>query len=143
MDTIDATQTTSSTGTTTAIGQNYPIVHVEFSTKNAAESARFYSDLFGWKTSHMADWDYWTFQNEAERGGGFNNVGTSSSGLETKPGDVIVYVASPDLDATLARALELGATVVVPRVDMLGMGSYAVFSDPTGNKVGIWMNAAQ
>jgi len=143
MDTIDATQTTSSTGTADFTGENYPIVHVEFSTKNGAESAKFYGDLFGWKFTHMAEWDYWTFQNEAQRGGGFNNLGTNSSGLETKPGDVIVYVSSHDLDATLARAIELGGTVVVPRVDMPGMGSFAVFSDPTGNKVGIWMNAAQ
>ncbi|MFL5735039.1 MAG: VOC family protein [Chloroflexia bacterium] len=139
MDTIDSTQTTSSTGTAPITGETYPIVHVEFAAKNAAESAKFYSDLFGWKNQHMAEYDYWTFENEEQRGGGFNPVGTNPSGLETKPGDVIVYFASPDLDATLARAIELGGSVVVPRVDMPGMGSFAIFSDPTGNKVGIWM----
>lgn len=137
MDTIDQT---SKTQTLETPGTTNPIVHVEFSANNPAESAKFYGDLFGWKVTHMAEYDYWTFTNEDQRGGGFNVVGTGPGGLVTEPGDVIVYVSVSDLDSMVARAQELGAGLVVPRVDMPGMGSFAVVKDPTGNKLGFWMN---
>lgn len=117
---------------------NRPFVHIEFSASDPAKAARFYGDLFGWEIHHMAEYDYWTFDNEPNHGGGFNTVGTNPSGFETKPGDVIAYVDVEDLDASLTKAEELGAQVIQKRVDMPGMGAFAILRDPQSNLFGMW-----
>jgi predicted enzyme related to lactoylglutathione lyase len=42
------------------------------------------------------------------------------------------YVTVPDVDATTARAQELGATVMVPPTDIPSVGRYSVLADPQG-----------
>jgi uncharacterized protein len=42
------------------------------------------------------------------------------------------YVAVPDTDATVARAQELGAKVMVPPTDIPTVGRFAVLADPQG-----------
>jgi predicted enzyme related to lactoylglutathione lyase len=44
----------------------------------------------------------------------------------------LAYVDVPDVDATIARAQELGATVMVPPRDIPTVGRFSVFSDPQG-----------
>jgi predicted enzyme related to lactoylglutathione lyase len=44
----------------------------------------------------------------------------------------LAYVTVPDVDATVARARELGATVMVPPADIPTVGRYAVLADPQG-----------
>ncbi len=44
----------------------------------------------------------------------------------------IAYVDVPDVDATAARAQELGGTVMVPPRDIPTVGRYAVLADPQG-----------
>jgi hypothetical protein len=44
----------------------------------------------------------------------------------------LAYVTVPDVDATVARARELGATVMRPPADIPTVGRYAVLADPQG-----------
>jgi predicted enzyme related to lactoylglutathione lyase len=44
----------------------------------------------------------------------------------------LAYFGTPDVDATLARATELGATVVAPAMSMPGVGRFATIMDPWG-----------
>jgi predicted enzyme related to lactoylglutathione lyase len=63
-------------------------------------------------------------------------VGASAGGLS--PG-LTFYVQVEDLDQALARAAELGAgKVLQPPSDVPGVGRFAVFADPEGNRVGLW-----
>jgi uncharacterized protein len=50
----------------------------------------------------------------------------------------INYVKVESLERSLAKAQELGATVVVPKKPVTGTGWYAVLLDPEGNRLGIW-----
>ena len=72
-----------------------------------------------------------------------NNMGAALSELsdDVKPGDVILYFHSDDLDADMARVGELGGTVLLPRQDIPGFGSLGIFMDPTGNRVAFWQSA--
>ena len=118
-----------------------PIVHIELSTVNGAESAKFYSDLFGWDLQHMAQFDYWTFRADGGPGGGFNNVSnanTEALGFEVKPGTVVTYVGSDDIEADLARAEALGGKIVTTKMEIPSMGWFGIFSDPSGNLIGLY-----
>jgi predicted enzyme related to lactoylglutathione lyase len=48
------------------------------------------------------------------------------------------YVRVPNIDATLARAAQLGGKVIVPKSPIPGMGHFAIFADPTGAVLGLF-----
>lgn len=113
---------------------NHPIVHIEFSAKDAGAAGKFYADLFGWKIERDEAMDYVMFQAEPGPGGGFSKVGEQG----TEAGDVLVYVATDDIEASLAKAESLGGKTVAPKREIPGVGWFGIFTDPTGNVVGLF-----
>lgn len=121
---------------------NHPIVHVDFPANDPEASAKYYAELFGWQTKFDSTYNYWMFQAEGGPGGGF--PGTSEVDMyKYKPGEVIVYVGTNDVDATLAKAESLGGKTVVPKVEMGEAGAFAIFADPEGNYVGLYTDPQQ
>jgi predicted enzyme related to lactoylglutathione lyase len=58
---------------------------------------------------------------------------------ETNPaGLVTVYVGTDDIAGTLAKVEKLGGKTYVPKTEIPGMGWFAIFSDPSGNKIGLY-----
>jgi len=113
---------------------NHPIVHIELATTDREASGKFYSELFGWNVQQMPEMNYAMFAAEGGPGGGFTNV----DGQMTNEGDVNIYVQTDDIDATLARASELGATTLLGKTEIPGMGWFAFLRDPSGTKVGLF-----
>lgn len=117
---------------------NHPIIHVDFSAENLAGAAQFYKELFGWQITAYPEMNYYTFTSEGGPGGGFNEVGSQIGGtVEVPPGHVLIYVATDDVDKTLAKAEQMGGKTLLPKTEIQGMGWYAVFTDPTGNQIGL------
>ena len=110
----------------------HPIVHVEFSAKDIGAAAKFYGELFGWKTEHLPEMNYTTFDTGSELGGGFNPISD-----QVKTGDVFVYVGTDDIETSLAKAESLGGKMVIPKTEIPNVGWFAFFTDPTGNMVGL------
>ncbi len=113
---------------------NHPIVHVELATTDREASGKFYSELFGWNVQQIPEMQYAMFQAEGGPGGGFATV----DGQTTNAGDVKIYVNTDDIDATLAKANELGATTLVGKTEIPGQGHFAFFRDPSGTPVGLF-----
>lgn len=111
----------------------HPIVHIELSAHDRTEAARFYSTLFDWKTQDMPEANYATFDPGTPPGGGFNTVSD-----QVKAGDVYIYVQTDDIEATLAKAESLGGKTLQPKTEIPNTGWFALFSDPTGNIVGLF-----
>lgn len=111
----------------------HPIVHIEFSAKDLEKAARFYADLFGWQVEQLPEMSYATFQPEAGPGGGFSRVSE-----QNRAGTTVVYIQTDDIEATLTKAESLGGKTLVPKDEVPGMGWFALFSDPSGNMVGLW-----
>lgn len=64
--------------------------------------------------------------------GGFNPPDMS------KPGQVLVYVDSEDIEADLKKAKSLGATIVREKTEIPNTGWFGIFKDPPGNQVGLY-----
>ena len=111
---------------------NHPIVHIEFSAVNREVLGKFYADLFGWHVEQIPDMNYATFETHDGVGGGFNPVTDSNPA-----GTVIAYVGTDDVDATLAKLTKLGGKTLAPKAEIPGVGWFAIFADPSGNKVGL------
>ncbi len=112
---------------------NHSIAHVEFSAQNAQAAGEFYAEVFGWQIEPIPEMNYVMF-NAGDTGGGF----PQTDGDMFKPGDVVVYVNTDDIDASLAKIETAGGKTLVSKSEIPGMGWFAMFSDPTGNRVGLY-----
>lgn len=112
----------------------HPIVHIELAAKDPSQSAAFYRELFGWQSQHAPELNYTMFQPEGGPGGGFLTIGEHG----TRQGEIRVYVGTDDVDATLKRAEALGATTLMGRSEIPGVGWFGVLSDPAGVPIGLF-----
>jgi len=111
----------------------HPIVHIEISTVDREVSGKSYSKLLGCHVEQRPPMTYATFDTHDGVGGGFNPVN------ETNPaGLVTVYIGTDDITSTLAKVEKLGGKTYVPKSEIPGMGWFAIFSDPSGNKIGLY-----
>jgi len=106
------------------------VVHWEIGGRDLDTLAAFYRGLFGWEAAGF-DADYRLVEAHEGIGGGLMRC------RDDMPNYVTIYVAVDDLDASLARAAELGGTQVVPPTEIPGVGSFALFQDPEGNTIGL------
>ncbi len=91
----------------------------------------FYTAVTGWGTQVWEEMSYtmWTV-GETPIGGTMKLPDAAVAG-GARP-HWLGHVAVPDVDATIARARELGATVLVPPSDIPTVGRYSIFNDPQG-----------
>jgi predicted enzyme related to lactoylglutathione lyase len=92
-----------------------------------AASSDFYRALFGWDISEIAgaEGQYWSITNNGRMNGGI---------MPTPEGGHPVwnlYFAVEDVDATVARAGELGGGTIAPPMDVPNGTRFAVLSDPS------------
>ncbi len=116
---------------------NHAIVHVEIPAQKAQDAGKFYGDLFGWKIESDPMYNYVQFQAEGGPGGGFVELGGGAP-IQYKPDSLLLYVSTDDIDATLAKVESLGGKTVLPKTEIPHVGWWAVFTDPTGNRIGLY-----
>jgi predicted enzyme related to lactoylglutathione lyase len=118
---------------------NGEYVHIEIPADEPARAQRFYEGLFGWEFSSMPEFpDYFMYRTP----GGEHAVGGAIGKRdETAPHAVRNYVSVASLEESVARAVGLGGTLVQDRVEVPGMGSFAVLHDPEGNEIALWQTS--
>jgi uncharacterized protein len=116
------------------------IVHFEIPANQPEALAGFYRDLFGWKfeKAPMPGMEYWLCTTGSD-GPGIDGAVAQRQNPE-QPWMNYVDVAS--IDATIAAATKLGATVALPRTPIPGVGAVAAIIDPQGNICGLWEKAS-
>jgi predicted enzyme related to lactoylglutathione lyase len=101
----------------------------ELLTTDTAAAAAFYPKVVPWRTqpSSMPGYTIWM--------AGQSQVG----GLMAQPSDAagtppqwLIYIGTPNVDATAEHAQRLGARVVKPAADIPNVGRFAVLADPQG-----------
>lgn len=115
----------------------HPIVHIEIASKDPQATANFYSTLFDWKIETDENAGYVMFQGEPGPGGGFPKIDNQMY----KPGDVVVYIETDDIDATLKKIVAQGGKVLAPKTEIPKMGWFAFFADPNGNRLALFADA--
>lgn len=108
-------------------------VWYDLMTTDPAAAQAFYTQLIGWGTQ---DWEGGGTKYTMWTNGGAPLGGTMQLPPEAVAGGAhphwLGYVATPDVDATAARAGELGAKVMMPPTDIPTVGRFAVLADPQG-----------
>jgi predicted enzyme related to lactoylglutathione lyase len=105
----------------------------EYHSRDFETSSAFYSKLFGWTIEYTSDTDDFRYIT-ANLGSGDNVAGMMDSHTFLPPGAPsmwTVYFSTADVDASSAKAVELGGTVIRPAEDS-PFGRLAELSDSTG-----------
>jgi hypothetical protein len=110
---------------------------VDLSTGDIEASASFYGDLLGWQVPER--------ENSAEMGGyrraeldGDDVAGMVPLQQEGQPQVWGTYVSVEDAEATAAKVTAAGGGVMFEPMDVMGLGTMAIFTDPGGAAIGVW-----
>jgi uncharacterized protein len=108
----------------------------ELLTTDVDEAKRFYGEVFGWTSRDMpmGDSTYTIFM----RAGDVDVGGLMKRPDERIPPNWTTYIGTENVDATVKRANELGATTINGPMDIPGQGRFAIITDPTGAVFGAW-----
>lgn len=115
----------------------------ELSSTDPARSRAFLNSVFGWEGTAMevgeAAGPYAFLGNGT---GSVGAVGGMPPGAEGAPSFWSVYFATPDLDASFAKAIGLGATPFGEAFEAPGHGRGAVLADTGGAVFQLWQPAS-
>jgi len=106
----------------------------ELGTQDVEGAERFYNAVFGWTTTDMGEeyGGYKIFKKGETDVGGVMKMPDPSVPSMWSP-----YVAVEDVDATVAKAGELGGAAIMEAMDVPNVGRIAVLKDPVGAVFGI------
>ena len=120
------------------------VVHFEINADDVGRAVQFYTDVFGWKAEK---WDgpieYWLIMT----GEGEPGIDGAISERQDPPEATVNMLDVNSVDEYVAKVLEHGGTVVVPKMAVPGVGWLAYCKDTEGNtldtmtssfQLGIW-----
>jgi len=115
-----------------------PITWFEILGQNPNRLRQFYSDVFEWKIEVNNEMNYGMLEAQEEKGIG-GGVGFGEGGVTW----AIPYIEVENVEAMLDKIGQYGGEVVIPSTTIPGMVTFGVFTDPEGNKLGVFSPIGQ
>jgi predicted enzyme related to lactoylglutathione lyase len=120
---------------------DHTVVHFEIPADDVEKLRKFYSELFGWKIERMpGPVEYW----------GIATVPVDEKGMPQRPGvnggmmkrqnpehKPVNYIAVESVDEYVKKIEALGGRVIAPKMEVPGIGWWALALDPEGNQFAI------
>jgi len=120
---------------------DHTIVHFEIPADDMEKLRKFYSKLFGWKIEKTpGPIEYWMIETvPVDKKGmpirpGVNGGMMKRQQPEHKP---VNYIAVESVDEYTKKIKALGGKVLVPKMEVPGIGWWALALDPEGNQFAI------
>ncbi len=124
---------------------DHTIVHFEIPANDIEKLKKFYGDLFGWKfetypgptvyyTIETVPVDEYMMPKRAGSNGGLYRRQDASMPDQAKPTN---YISVESVDEYSKKIQDLGGKIVVPKMEIPGLGWWALALDPEGNHFGI------
>ena len=108
------------------------VIHFEVVGKDGKALQSYYSQLFGWKLNTDNPGGYG--MSDPADTGVIIGIGSTPDG---SAGHVTGYVTVDDIDATLAKAVDLGGRVIMPKFSPGPGATIALVADPEGHVLGL------
>lgn len=120
---------------------DHTIVHFEIPADNLEKLRKFYGELFDWKIEKMpGPVEYYGIETVPvdEKGVperlGVNGGMIKKQNPEHKP---VNYIAVESVDEYVKKIEDLGGRIIVPKMEVPGIGWWASALDPEGNQFAI------
>lgn len=112
---------------------------IDYAADDADRATAFYTDVMGWTAlaSPTPEGTYTMLQQKGYDVGGLYAMNEAQRDAGQTP-HWLSYVSVDDVEATVARAQELGATVVEEPFDVMTSGRMALLTDPQGVAFALW-----
>jgi predicted enzyme related to lactoylglutathione lyase len=111
-----------------------PVVQWQIVAKEPEKVAKFYAGLFGWKIDTNNALGYRVVDTGSGRG--------INGGVWPSPPEghnlVQLFVEVDDIDASIAKATALGASIIVPKSELPDGDALAIVLDPAGLSFGLY-----
>jgi predicted enzyme related to lactoylglutathione lyase len=121
-----------------------PVVHFEIAGGDAKALQDYFSRLFDWEIDANNPMGYGLVAREGNTtSDGIGIGGGISSGPEGYGGHVTFYVEVPDVEASLAKAEELGGTRMMGPDEVMEGLVIGLFNDPEGHVIGVMHSTQQ
>ena len=120
------------------------IAYFEIPADNVDRAKKLYHELLGWKiepTKTMGDPAKMKAMQYQDVITGDAKEGTLSMGGMYKrqmTEQIMNYVMVDDLDKVIAKLEKLGGKIVVPKIEIKGVGWTVIIQDTEGNALGLW-----
>jgi predicted enzyme related to lactoylglutathione lyase len=121
---------------------DHTIVHFEIPAEDLEKLKTFYSELFGWKIERVpGPMEYWIIETVPvdERG---NPVRPGvNGGMYKKEGAMSIplnYISVESVDEYSEKIEALGGKIVAPKMEVPGIGWWALAHDPEGNPFAVF-----
>ncbi len=101
-----------------------PIVYFEIAGPDGAKLREFYESMFDWSID-----DNLTIAAAS--------TGGLRGGIRQDPPDKVFYIGVPAIAEKLGQIEAAGGEVLVPRTEIPGVVTFALFRDPAGNVLGL------
>ena len=101
-----------------------PIVYFDIAGPQAQALTAFYSSVFAWEIDATATI-------------AASSTGGIRGGIRQDPPEKVLYLGVASIDDTLKQIVEAGGTTVLPRTVVPGVVTFALFTDPAGNRMGL------
>jgi predicted enzyme related to lactoylglutathione lyase len=114
----------------------------DLNSQNPAKAAAFYAEWLGWTYETGKD----GYKHILNGAGQENMIGGMPAQMHAPPGTPshwMVYFHAADCKATAAKALELGASAIMPATLMPDVGTIAVLADPQGAVFALYQHVAR
>ncbi|WKG04979.1 VOC family protein [Mycolicibacterium sp. HK-90] len=123
------------------------VVHFEVPFSDGERAKNFYREVFGWQVNEYPEMDYT----------GVATGPVAETGMPAEPGYIgggmferrpeypkgpVITIDVPSIDEALSTIRSKGGEQVGEKIAVGEMGFAAYFTDPEGNVLGLWENAA-
>ena len=120
---------------------DHTIIHFEIPANDVEKIKKFYSDLFDWKIEKLGNMEYYAITTvPMDEKGNLLRPGVNG-GLykkEQPQQQPVNYIYVESVDEYSKKVTDLGGNIVVPKMEVTGMGWFALAQDPEGNTFGIF-----
>jgi predicted enzyme related to lactoylglutathione lyase len=110
----------------------------ELATTNIQAAKDFYGNVFGWEfvDKNVGDMTYTIIKKDKKELGGIWAIPTQQQ--DQIPPHWLAYILVENLEQSLVKAREKGATIIKNVQKVGDMGSFAVVKDPSGAHFALW-----
>jgi len=112
-----------------------PMVFWQIAARDAEAAKRFFGTLFDWEWGEASPGVFASIDPHGPAD--FDPKGALTQVAPDGEPFTGIFVRVDDLDATLAKSQQLGATVVIPRIRSAGGADIGIIRGPEGHVIGI------
>lgn len=115
------------------------VIHFELSVENPERTTKFYSNVFGWKSSKWeGPMDYWLISTGPKNEAGIDGAFMLRSETDKRLSNcAMITIGVSSIDESLEKIKDNGGKILMPKTPVPGVGYSASFEDTEGNLVSL------